>query len=60
MSVFYCDYHQRLEDKDLVGFNATDKPVIQFVCDDAVTEVEFLTELDEEEFFNSLPELDNK
>jgi len=44
MSMFYCDYHQRPEDMEYVGFNETSKPD-HFVCDDAVTALE-----DEKEF----------
>lgn len=44
MSVFYCDYHDRLEDADLVGYN--EKEHKQY-CDEAYDIL--LTEEEEEQ-----------
>ena len=41
MSIFYCDYHEDLEDSDLVGFNeveSDDGNVVYFYCDEGLSE----------------------
>ena len=38
MSVFYCDFHDRLEDADFVGYNESDavkEEDIKSYCDEA-------------------------
>jgi hypothetical protein len=36
MSVFYCDYHDEIEDSDVVGFNAVGD---REYCDDAIADM---------------------
>ena len=44
MSIFYCEYHNMVEDSDYVGFNVIDDDVE--VCDEGLWEIQYDSELE--------------